>query len=61
MAERGAHLTATEQERPSIFEVVASDSLQATFYPAIKRLCMVRWQKTTHNIACVCRSLDDKR
>lgn len=41
MAERGAHLTATEQEKPSIFEVVASDSLHATFYPAIKRLCTV--------------------
>lgn len=41
MAEHGAHLTATEQEKPSIFEVVACDSLHSTFHPAIKRLCNV--------------------
>lgn len=41
MAAHGAHLTATEQEKPSIFEVVACDSLHSTFHPAIKRLCNV--------------------
>jgi len=39
MAERGAHLTTTLQQKPSIFEVVASDSLNQTFQPAILRLC----------------------
>ncbi|KAJ6636855.1 Peroxisome assembly protein 12 [Pseudolycoriella hygida] len=39
MAERGAHLTTTLQPKPSIFEVVASDSLNQTFQPAILRLC----------------------
>ncbi|XP_037039757.1 peroxisome assembly protein 12 [Bradysia coprophila] len=39
MAERGAHLTTTLQPKPSIFEVVASDSLHQTFNPAILRLC----------------------
>lgn len=41
MAEHGAHLTTTEQSLPSIFEVVASDSLGSTFYLAIKKLCSV--------------------
>ena len=41
MAEKGAHLTTTQQIRPSIFEVVAADSLDSTFYPAIKRICNV--------------------
>lgn len=41
MAERGAHLTTTLQPKPSIFEVVASDSLNQTFQPAILRLCNV--------------------
>ncbi|XP_067014774.2 peroxisome assembly protein 12 [Anabrus simplex] len=38
MAEKGAHLTATTQLRPSIFEVVAQDALSATFHPALKRI-----------------------
>lgn len=41
MAERGAHLTTTLQPKPSIFEVVASDSLNQTFQPALLRLCNV--------------------
>ncbi|XP_069700986.1 peroxisome assembly protein 12-A [Periplaneta americana] len=38
MAERGAYLTATSQAKPSIFEVVAQDSLSVTFHPALKRV-----------------------
>lgn len=51
MAERGAHLTTTLQPKPSIFEVVASDSLNQTFQPAILRLCNVsRPTFTIHSI-----------
>ncbi|XP_062554606.1 peroxisome assembly protein 12-A [Armigeres subalbatus] len=39
MAAKGAHITQNSIEaRPSIFEVVAADSLNATFYPALKRI-----------------------
>ncbi|KAK3908622.1 Peroxisome assembly protein 12 [Frankliniella fusca] len=38
MAERGAHLTTTVLNKPSIFEVVAQDTLTATFKPAAKRI-----------------------
>lgn len=49
MAEHGAHLTSTEQSLPSIFEVVASDSLGSTFYLAVKRLCNVnRYRPIEH-------------
>lgn len=41
MAERAAHLTATSHAKPSIFEVVAQDSLTVTFHPALKRVAMV--------------------
>lgn len=42
MAERGAHLTATVLNKPSIFEVVAQDTLTATFKPAAKRVVQVK-------------------
>jgi peroxin-12 len=38
MAEAGAHLLTSTLEKPSIFEVVAADSLHSTFYPALKRM-----------------------
>lgn len=38
MAEHGAHITGNLQIKPSIFELLAADSLNATFYPAIKRI-----------------------
>lgn len=50
MAEHGAHITATEQTQPSIFEVVASDSLNSSFNPAIKRLCNVSKHEHYQNI-----------
>lgn len=41
MAESAAHLTTNLSNKPSIFEVVASDSLLSTFYPAFKRIANV--------------------
>lgn len=41
MAEKTAHLTTNLTSKPSIFEVVASDSLLSTFYPAFKRIANV--------------------
>lgn len=39
MAAKGAHITQNSLDScPSIFEVVAADSLNATFYPALKRI-----------------------
>lgn len=38
MAEKGAHLITSNLEKPSIFEVVAADSLHSTFRPAFKRI-----------------------
>ncbi|XP_049294422.1 peroxisome assembly protein 12 [Anopheles funestus] len=38
MAARGAHITANVEVKPSLFEVLAADSLNVTFYPAIKRV-----------------------
>lgn len=33
-----SHLIPNQQNKPSIFELVAADSLNSTFHPAIKRL-----------------------
>lgn len=41
-AQAGAHLTTSNVARPSIFELVASQSLDATFYPALKKIALVR-------------------
>lgn len=38
MAAKGAHITQNIEARPSIFEVVAADSLNTAFYPALKRV-----------------------
>ncbi|XP_024939865.1 peroxisome assembly protein 12 isoform X2 [Cephus cinctus] len=38
MAERGAHLTGTSHAKPSIFEIVAQDSLYSTLQPALKQI-----------------------
>lgn len=44
MAQHGAHVTQTLQAKPSIFEVVAADSLQATFHPALRRIANVNFE-----------------
>lgn len=41
MAQNSAHVTQTLQAKPSIFELVAAESLQSTFYPALKRVAHV--------------------
>ncbi|XP_050714387.1 peroxisome assembly protein 12-like [Eriocheir sinensis] len=41
MAEFGAHITITARDRPSIFDVVAQDSLMATLNPAVKHVLKV--------------------
>ncbi|XP_069981267.1 peroxisome assembly protein 12-B [Penaeus vannamei] len=41
MAEYGAHITITARERPSVFDVVAQDSLMATLQPAVKHVMKV--------------------
>ncbi|XP_055535259.1 peroxisome assembly protein 12-B [Wyeomyia smithii] len=38
MAAKGAHITHNIEIHPSIFEVLAADSLNATFYPALKKV-----------------------
>uniref|UniRef100_A0A8W7Q2L1 Peroxisome assembly protein 12 n=1 Tax=Anopheles coluzzii TaxID=1518534 RepID=A0A8W7Q2L1_ANOCL len=38
MAAKGAHITPNIEVKPSLFEVLAADSLNITFYPAIKRV-----------------------
>ncbi|CRK90816.1 CLUMA_CG004506, isoform A [Clunio marinus] len=37
-AQSAAHLTTSNVDKPSIFELVASHSLDSTFYPALKRI-----------------------
>lgn len=41
MAQSSANVTQTLQAKPSIFELVAADSLQSTFHPALKRIANV--------------------
>ncbi|XP_068218105.1 peroxisome assembly protein 12 [Palaemon carinicauda] len=41
MAEYGAHITITSRNRPSIFDVVAQDSLLSTLQPALKHALKV--------------------
>lgn len=40
-AQSAAHLATSNVNRPSIFELVASQSLDATFYPAISKIANV--------------------
>lgn len=41
MAEYGAHITITSRDRPSIFDVVAQDSLMSSLQPAVKHALKV--------------------
>jgi len=41
MAEKGAFLTTTTANRPSVFEVLAQDNLAITIHPALKRVANV--------------------
>lgn len=44
MAERGAYLTGTIKSKPSIFEIVAQESLSSTLEPAFKKILSVSKQ-----------------
>lgn len=48
MAQNTAHVTQTLQATPSIFELVAADSFQSTFYPALKRIAHVNNNQIEH-------------
>jgi hypothetical protein len=41
-AQSAAHLATSNVDRPSIFELVASSSLDQTFHPALKKIATVR-------------------
>lgn len=43
MAEKGAHLTGTAYIRPSIFEIIAQESLASTLEPAFKKILSVHY------------------
>lgn len=43
MAEKAAHHTTTILSRPSIFEVIAQESLSSTGYPALKKIVNVSY------------------
>lgn len=55
MAQNSAHVTQTLQAKPSIFELVAADSLQSTFYPALKRIAnVILWLLTLNAVFIQC-------
>lgn len=41
MAQNSVNVTQNLQAKPSIFELVAADSFQSNFYPALKRIAHV--------------------
>lgn len=41
MASSAAHLITSNLARPSIFELIAAQSLDTTFYPAFKKIFLV--------------------
>lgn len=49
MAENAAHFSFTSQEKPSIFEVIAQNSLNTTLQPAFQRIIEV-YCIIVHNI-----------
>lgn len=41
MAQKGAHLTTNISTKPSLFEIIAQDSLDSTLEPALRRIIQV--------------------
>lgn len=41
-AQNAAHILTTRIATPSLFELIASQSLDAAFYPAFKKIAFVR-------------------
>lgn len=50
MAERGAHLSATFVKKPSIFELIAQDTLANTFYSAFQHVANVSFKFVSFRI-----------
>lgn len=50
MAERGAHLTTSTQSKPSIFEVIAQESLSKTLHPVTKHFFEVLATTRPHQL-----------
>lgn len=48
MAANAAHLTRTLNEKPSVFEVIAQESLHSTVQPALRRVFEVNIYFTNH-------------
>lgn len=59
MAEKGAHLTETVQNKPSIFDVVASDSLNATFHPAFLKLAKYLEKQNPRKLGWITKYYDE--
>ncbi|GAB0097392.1 Peroxisome assembly protein 12 [Sergentomyia squamirostris] len=59
MAENSAHLTANLQSKPSLFEVVAAESLSATFYPAFRRVSQFLVLRNPEKFSFLERYCDD--
>ncbi|XP_059612376.1 peroxisome assembly protein 12 [Phlebotomus argentipes] len=59
MAENSAHLAANLQSKPSIFEVVAAESLAGTFYPAFRRITQFLVLRNPETFAFVLRHYDE--
>lgn len=41
MAESAAHFTATLEAKPSVFEIIAQNSLNSVLHPALQRVALV--------------------
>ena len=49
-AQSGAHLVTSNVDKPSIFELVASHSLDSTFYPALRKIAQVSFYLFTFEL-----------
>ncbi|XP_055706378.1 peroxisome assembly protein 12 [Phlebotomus papatasi] len=59
MAENSAHLAANLQSKPSLFEVVAVESLAGTFYPAFRRITQFLVLRNPERFALLDRYYDE--
>lgn len=58
-AQRAAHISTTHIDRPSIFELVASQSLDSTFYPAFKKIVLYLGSKNPERYAYAVKYYDE--
>lgn len=59
MAEKAAHLTETAQNKPSIFDVVASNNLNSTFYPAFQKLAHFLVKQSPERLSWITEYYDE--